>query len=43
MTFAYFEFVDIGEEEEDEAKGQNPFTYCTGDVKQVILWGGHVH
>lgn len=36
-TFAYFEFVDIGEEEEDEAEGHDPFTCCTGDVKWVIL------
>lgn len=39
-TFAYFEFVDIGVEEEDEAEGHDPFTDGTGDVEGVVLGGG---
>lgn len=31
-TFAYFELIDIGVEEEDEAEGHDPFTGCAGDV-----------
>lgn len=49
-TFAYFEFVDIGVEEEDEAEGHDPFTDCAGDVEGVVLGVGtlirssdHIH
>lgn len=36
-TFTYFKFINIGEEEEDETEGQDPFTYFTGNVEGVIL------
>lgn len=36
-TFTYFKFIHIGEEEEDEAEGHDPFTYCTGNVEGVHL------
>lgn len=36
-TCTYFKFIDIGEEEEDEAEGHDPFTYCTGKVEGVVL------
>lgn len=39
-AFAYFEFVDVGVEEEDEAEGHDPFTDCAGDVEGVVLGEG---
>lgn len=36
-TFTYFKFINIGEKEEDEAEGHDPFTYCTGNVEGVVL------
>lgn len=38
-TFTYFEFFNVGEEEEDEAEGHDPLTYCTSDVEGVVLGG----
>lgn len=33
----YFKFINVGEEEEDEAEGHDPFTYCAGQVEGVVL------
>lgn len=38
-TLTYFEIVNVGEEEEDEAEGHDPLAHCAGDVEGVVLRG----
>lgn len=37
----HFKFIDVREEEEDEAEGRDPLEYGAGQVEGVVLKKGH--